>query len=77
MFVVALYTELFQAIIPTSFLCFCHSAIPTSHYIFNVFFLLPFTVWTGCIPKGHLQLHLRMLYTSTWKKIQIWRVVGT
>ena len=38
MSVVALYTELFQAIIPTLFPYFFHSAIPTSHYIFNVFF---------------------------------------
>jgi len=36
---VRLYTELFYAIIPTLFLAFCWSAIPTSCYIFNVFLL--------------------------------------
>jgi len=33
-----LYTELFYAIIPTLFLCFLLICIPTSCYIFNVFY---------------------------------------
>jgi len=33
-----LYTELFYAIILPCFYAFCWSAIPTSYYIFNVFY---------------------------------------
>ena len=32
-----LYSKFFYVIIPTLFLYFCHSAIPTSCYILNVF----------------------------------------
>jgi len=35
---VKLCTELFHAIIPIPFYAFCWSAIPTSCYIFNVFY---------------------------------------
>jgi len=32
-----LCTELFSAVIPTLFLCFCWSAVPTSYYILMLF----------------------------------------
>ena len=40
-----LYTELFYAIIPTLFLCFCWSAIPICRYIFNVFIVVHVFFW--------------------------------
>ena len=51
-----LYTELFYAIIPACFLTFCCSAIPTSPYIFYVFYIITrgnrtpgSRIATGCI----------------------------
>ena len=38
-----LYTELFYAIIPACFHTFCCSVIPTSPYIFNVFYTCIYT----------------------------------
>ena len=40
-----LYTELFYAIIPACFHTFCCSVIPTSPYIFNVFYTCIIIEW--------------------------------
>ena len=57
-----LYNKLFYVIIPTLFLYFCHSAIPTSCYV--IYFLL--SSESHPLPVGHTQHNMLV---CSWKKV--------
>ena len=61
-----LHTSLFCAIIPTLFLTFCRSGVPTSCYIFKCFLLLVYVIF----------LQQRMQFAITEQKSVSSQVVG-